>query len=228
MEAFFVVEKVVQRTIITTSIATGVATAIAGAPEPSHGSNIIHTKTPFGRGWDAKPGDVFSKFKTMKLQEVIGDELLVNKLEELSSGKKIVTRDIYQKLLQDSDIKEVLEQSNLSNEELYMMGVKEIVTSAAKDSVEAGITSIRQKVNNEIQAIKDVVKNKVDGLIDHATQGSLEPLPEDWSQDKQDMSEDMSETEFQEKQKYVAENSPGKRAVKDQDLIDARKRLRKK
>jgi len=34
----------------------------------------------------------------------------------------------------------------------------------------------------------------------------------------------MSEEEFEEKQKDVPENSPGKKAKKDQDLEDARRR----
>ena len=182
-----------------------------------------------------RPGDVFAKGQTMKLQQVIGNKLLVNKLEELnidSTNNKIVTRNTYQKLLQDPEIRRVLEKSNLSNEELYAMGVKnisEIISSAAKDSAEAGVTSIGQKIDNGIQAVGNVVKsgveslkNGVNSLIDHATQGSLKPLPGDGSQDKQDI--DMSDTEFQAKQEDVAENSPGKKAVKDQDLLDARKR----
>ena len=228
-------EKAVRGITITTGVAATSATIVAGAPEPSPGSNIIHTKTPFGRGWDAEPGDVFAKGQTMKLQQVIGNKLLVNKLEELnidSTNNKIVTRNTYQKLLQDPEIRRVLEKSNLSNEELYAMGVKnisEIISSAAKDSAEAGVTSIGQKIDNGIQAVGNVVKsgveslkNGVNSLIDHATQGSLKPLPGDGSQDKQDI--DMSDTEFQAKQEDVAENSPGKKAVKDQDLLDARKR----
>lgn len=56
----------------------------------------------------------------------------------------------------------------------------------------------------------------INSLIDHATQGSLKPLPGDGSQDKQDI--DMSDTEFQAKQEDVAENSPGKKAVKGPGL----------
>ena len=221
-------EKAVRGITITTGVAATSATIIAGAPEPSPGSNIIHTKTPFGRGWDAEPGDVFAKGQTMKLQQVIGNKLLVNKLEELnidSTNNKIVTRNTYQKLLQDPEIRRVLEKSNLSNEELYAMGVKkisEIISSAAKDSAEAGVTSIGQKIDNGIKAVGNVVKSGVESLINHATQGSLKPLPDDESKDKEDI--DMSDTEFQAKQEDVAENSPGKKAVKDQDLLDARKR----
>jgi len=60
----------------------------------------------------------------------------------------------------------------------------------------------------------------VDTVINHVTQGSFEPLPDDETQDKQDM----SETEFQAKQEEVAEKSPGKKAVKDQDIVEAKKR----
>lgn len=170
---------------------------IAGAPEPSPGSNIIHTKTPFGRGWSAPPGDVFAKGKTMKLQHVIRNELLVNKLEELnidSTNNKIVTRNTYQNLLQDPEIRRVLEKSNLSNEELYGMEVKnisEIISSVAKDSAEAGITSVGQKIDNAIQAVRYVVNSGVEtlkkganSLRDHAAQGGFKPLPEDESHDE--------------------------------------------
>jgi len=113
-KAFLAAENAVIGIILTTAVAATSVTIIAGAPEPSPGSNIIHTKTPFGRGWDTESGDFFVKIQTMKLQHVIGRELLVNKLEELdSTNNKIVTRDIYQKLLQDPDIRRVLKQSNI-------------------------------------------------------------------------------------------------------------------
>ena len=72
------------------------------------------------------------------------------------------------------------------------------------------------------EIVSSAVKTKITGFIEHASQGGLEPLPEDESQNEQDI--DMSDIEFQAKQADVPENSPGKKAVKDQDLVDARKR----
>ena len=72
---------------------------MAGAPEPSAGSNFVHTRTPFGCGWDAESGDVFTKKNFMKLQQYTGKKLLEDKLDELNTetNKRLVNRDVYPK-----------------------------------------------------------------------------------------------------------------------------------
>lgn len=53
--------RIIQGTVISVSVIAAGGTAVAGAPEPSPGSNFIHTRTLFGRGWDVEPGDVFTE-----------------------------------------------------------------------------------------------------------------------------------------------------------------------
>ena len=108
-------EKLTRGIVISTGVTGTSTTVIAGAPEPSVASNFINTKTPLGRGWDAEPGDTFTKVKAIKLKEVVGSKLLVNKLEELDinpTNNKIITRETLQKLLKDPEIKRVIEESD--------------------------------------------------------------------------------------------------------------------
>ena len=204
---------------------------MAGAPEPSTGSNFIHTRTPFGRGWDAEPGDVFTKKDVMKLQQYTGNKLLVDKLDELNTGtnKRLVNRDVYQRVLQDPEVKnKILNSPGVTDEELYQMGIKtlpEVVSSTTIKSMGSGFSSIGEKIDNGIQSVGNKLKDGFEGLKNIFTPGESEPLSDELERYERDT--DMSDEEFEQKQADVPENSPGKKAVKDQDLIDARRRLGK-
>ena len=224
----------------TTLVGSGTAvagTVVAGAPEPSVGSNFIHTKTPFGRGWDSEPGDIYTKNAFMKLQQFTGNQLLLDKLSEFSAGenKGIVTRDIYQKLLEDPEIKNKIKNaSNITDEELYQMGIKtlsEVAGSTAKQSVKLGFGYLGEKIDNGIESLGNTLKSGVKSLKSHVSDKLISWSSESFSEHEdndpffQDESElDMPEEEFEEKQKNVPDNSPGKKAKKDQDIEDARRR----
>ena len=132
---------------------------MAGAPEPSAGSNFIHTRTPFGRGWDVEPEDVFTKKDFMKLQQYTGNKLLVDKLDELNTetNKRFVNRDVYQRVLQDPEVRnKILNSSKVTDEELYQMGIKtlpEVVSQTTRKSVESGVSSIGEKISDGIQYV---------------------------------------------------------------------------
>jgi len=114
--------RIIGGTVLVVSAIAAAVTVVAGAPEPSPASNFIHTKTPVGRGWDLEPGDIYTKKDFMKLQQFTGNQLLLDKLSELNTGenKGIVTRDIYQKLLEDPEIRDkVKNATNITDEELY-------------------------------------------------------------------------------------------------------------
>jgi len=95
----------------------------------------------------------------MKLQHYTGNELLLEKLDELDSGsnKRIVTKDIYQTLIQDPEIKnKIVNDSNVTDEELSLMGFKPLSEVLAKTGVESvgfGFSAIGEKIDNEIQSI---------------------------------------------------------------------------
>jgi hypothetical protein len=116
-----IAERVIRGTLIGGSAIAAGGTVVAGAPEPSAGSNFVHTRTPFGRGWDSEPGDMFTKKDFMKLQQYTGNKLLVDKLDELNTGtnKRLVSRDAYQRLLQDPEVRnKILNSSEVTDEEL--------------------------------------------------------------------------------------------------------------
>ena len=217
----------------TTAIGSSTAvagTVIAGAPEPSAGSNFIHTKTPFGRGWDSEAGDIYTKKDFMKLQQFTGNQLLLDKLNELNpeDDKGIVTRETYQKLLEDPEIRNKIKNAhNISDEELYQMGLKtlpELAGLTTKQSVKLGFGYLGEKIDNGIESVGNTLKSGAESLKSNVSDKfkkvipwSSESLPEHGDTDSffQDESEsDMSEEEFKEKQKDVPENSPGKKSKK--------------
>jgi len=65
---FMIAGRIVGGTLLIGSGTSAAGTVVAGSPEPSVGSNYIHTQTPFGRGWDSEPEDVYTKKDLMKLQ----------------------------------------------------------------------------------------------------------------------------------------------------------------
>jgi len=113
------------------------------------------------------------------------------------------------------------------------MGLKtlpELAGLTTKESVKLGFGYFGEKIDNGIESLGNTVKSGAESLKSHVSdkfkkliQWSSEPLPNDsFSQDESEP--DMSEEEFEEKQTDVPENSPGKKAKKDQDLEDARRR----
>ena len=222
--------------MIAGSATAAASTVIGGSPEPSLGSNFIHTKTFFGRGWDTEPGDVYTKKDLMKLQQFTGNQMLVDKLKELNpnNNKFLVTRDVYQNLLLDPEVKDkVLNSKNVTNEELYAMGFKnlsEFAGSTTKDSVKSGFGYLGEKIDDGVESLKNTVKNDVTRLKTHVANNYKKLIP--WSSEYENFededdnfsSQDMSDEEFEEKQEDVPENSPGRKAKKDQDLEYARHR----
>lgn len=101
------------------------------------------------------------------------------------------------------------------------MGIKtlpEVVNSTASKSVKLGFGSLGEKISDGMELAKNHLKDD----IDHSKNM---PSIKEWEECKwDDDTDDTSEDEFEQKRSEVAENSPGKTAVKDQDLADARKR----
>jgi hypothetical protein len=231
-----IVGRMIGGTILVASGGAAAGTVVAGAPEPSASSNFIHTKTSLGRGWDLEPGDVYTKKDMMKLQQFTGNQLLLDKLDGLNTGenKRIATRDTYQTLLKDPEVrKKIINAPNITNEELYQMGLKtlpELAGSTTKESVKLGFGYLGEKIDNGAESLGNTIKSGAESLKSNVSdkfkkliQWCSEPVPDvSFSQDESEP--DMSEEEFEEKQKDVPENSPGKKAKKDQDLEDARRR----
>jgi hypothetical protein len=173
---------------------------------------------------------VFTKKDFMKLQQYTGNKLLTDKLDELNieTNKRLVNRDTYQRLLQDPEVRNtILNSPKVTDEELYQMGIKtlpEVVSSTTKKSAESVFISIGEKIDNGIQSVGNKLKDGFESLTNIFTPGKSEPFPNDsFSQDESE-GMDMFDEEFEQRQADVTENSPGKKARKDQDLIDARRR----
>lgn len=155
---------------------------MATAPEPSAGSNFVHTRTPFGRGWDSEPGDMFTKKDFMKLQQYTGNKLFTDKLDEFNTetNKRLINRDIYQRLLQDPEVRnKILNSPKVTDEELYQMGIKtlpEVVSSTTKKSAESGFIYIGEKIDNGIQSVGNKLKDGFESLTNLFTPGKSEPF----------------------------------------------------
>jgi len=203
---FMMAEGVIKKILIVGSA------VVAGAPEPSTGSNFVHTRTPFGRGWDTEPGDVFTKKDFMKLQQYTGNRLLVDELNT-ETNKRLVNRDVYQRVIQDPEVRnKILNSYKITDEELYQMGIKtlpEVASSTARKSMESGVSFIGEKVNNGIQSVGNKLKDGFESLKNICTTGESEPLS-----NKLEWDMDMSDETFEHKQADVPENSPGKKAKK--------------
>jgi len=223
--SWMIVAKILGRTTVVGSGVAAAGTVVAGAPEPSPASNYIHTRTWVGRGWDSEPGDVFTKKDVMKLQQFTGNQLLLEKLNQLNSGenKVIVTRDTYQKLLEDPEIRnKILKATNITDEELYSMGLKtlpELAGSTAKKSAKLGwFSSFGEKIDSKLESLGDMFRSGVNKLKQLSPWGS-ESVPKQGDNDlfSQNKEPDMSDEEFEEKQNSedVEENTPGKRAKKN-------------
>ena len=223
--------RVIGGTLMTGSVTTAAAVAVAESPGPSPASNFIHTKTLLGRGWDAEPGDYCSKGAFSKLQQFTGNKLLITKLDELNPGtdKRIVNRETYQILIQDPEIRNKVENAtNITDEELYALGLKtlpEALSSTTKKYVASGFSSFGEAISNKFKSIGTTLKSGVELLKGSETPDMSEVFPNN-STNHNDLEQDleMSDEEFEERQANVPENSPGKKAIKDQDLIDARRR----
>ena len=230
-------ERFVKGIVVCGSAITTGVTVVAGAPEPSTGSNFIHTRTPFGRGWDSELGDMFTKTNLMKLQQYTGNKFLVDKLDELNSGtnSRLVSRDVYQRIIQDTEVRnKILNSPNVTDEELYLIGIKslpEAINSTTRKSLESGLNSLNNKIKYSFDSLKNIftqtpgesesLLNKSERDMDMSDKEFMDMSDKDMS-DKEFV--DMSDKEFEQKQTDVSENSVGKKAIKDQDLLDARRR----
>lgn len=211
-----------------------VVTAAIGAPEPSWGSNLIHTQTNFGRGWDAEKGDVFTKVTFMKLQQFTGNDLLVAKIKALNpnENKGIVDWSLYQLLKDDPEIRaKVMNAPGITDEELYAMGfvsLPKLTMSTTEKSVQFGSAYIGGKISSGVETVGDSVKNAIkitNGKIKEFLKWNFTPVS--WLKDVKEedlFPQSMSEEDFREAQQDVAPGSPGARAVRDQDLRDASRR----
>lgn len=166
----------------------------------------------------------------LKLQQYTGNKLLVDKLDELNPGtdKRLVSRETYQRLLQDPEIKnKILTSPKVTDEELYSMGIKtlpEVVTSTTIKSAESGFSYIGEKVSNGTQSLGNKFKDGFESFKTIFIPGKSEPFSNNFPSQDESKWIDMSDEDFNKRQADIPENSPGKKAVKDQDLIDTRHR----
>ena len=120
----------------------------------------------------------------------------------LNGNKRIITRDTYLKLVEDSEIKnKILNCKGITTEELYGLGI---------------LTASEAVKNSVFDVISDVKKSAYEWLFSprsHSVENSQTNFPVD-----------MSDEEFEQNTQDIPENSPGKKAKKAQDLWDARKR----
>lgn len=114
------------------------------------------------------PGNVYTKKNFMKLQQFTRNQLLVDKLKELKTGENrgIVIRDNYQKLLEDSKIRNtIINASNITDEELYQIGLKtlpELAGSITKESVKLKLGYLGKKIDSEIESLENALKSGSD------------------------------------------------------------------
>lgn len=183
-------------------------TIVGGLPEPTIASNYVHTKTSFGRGWDVAPEEIYVKKDFMKLQHVVGRDFLLEKLNELNTGenKKIVSRETYQKMLENQEVRnKVLNAKNISKEELSLMGfitLPEVANSTVKQAVKTGL----DYMGDGLEYIGDTAKSYFGRL-------KIFIWGDSFVQD--DSAPDISEEEFQRKQADTTDKSVGKKAIKD-------------
>jgi hypothetical protein len=100
--------QVVKQTLKVTTSATVLGVGYAHAfVEPNEVSNFVHTKTPFGRGWDSEIGSGTLKLKSDQVAGALGRDdmnLAVNK----HTKDKIITSDCLNKIINDPFFKEKL------------------------------------------------------------------------------------------------------------------------
>lgn len=71
-------------------------------------SNLVHTKTPFGRGWDTEIGCATLKLQADQVTGALGREDMSLAVDKYTDNKIITLEDL-QKIISDPDFKEKLE-----------------------------------------------------------------------------------------------------------------------
>lgn len=220
-------------------------TIVSTAPEATPASNFINTKTPFGRGWDVEPGEGKEKLHASNLQSYLGHKQFIKLIQEENQKEentRIVTRNTITKILAREDVKKQIMEANLSPEELYALGyttlgsvagsaATDAISSGAKESVQGLLSSIYGWFFSE-EAAPTSDSNKETPTVTFAEEPVI--IPDNPSKNFVDDSSDVDSTmdtpdeDFKEKQKDVPKGNPAQKAVKDQDLVEARNRLKKK
>lgn len=124
-----VFSQVVKQTLKLSASATVLGVGYAHAfVEPNEVSNFVHTKTPFGRGWDSEIGSGTLKLKTDQVAGALGREdmkLAINKYTE----DKIITSKSLNKIIHDPDLKIILDKKLTVPEKLSVgvpLGIPDI------------------------------------------------------------------------------------------------------
>ena len=89
-------------------LAIGTGVTLAEAPTaPTVFSQAVHTKTPFGRGYDCELGDLHGKAAATKCQQLVGRDKFMEVVKKYSNDV-IVSQSILEKVIQDPQIEGIL------------------------------------------------------------------------------------------------------------------------
>jgi len=222
------------KTLGSAGAATVGVTIAAEAPvAPNKFSQFVHTKTFLGRGWDAELGDFHGKIAATKLQNLVGQDKF-SKLVEKFSGNGIISRETLETMLNDPDTKEIVnKKANFS--ERQMLGLP--ILTIGFDG-KASVTSNETNVNIPLDITESGTENeplkKTVRFKEGETIIKTEPSDNNWSSNELEEEDsnwswnELEEEDYEERVSDVPENTPAKKAIRDQDLEEARKRLKKK
>lgn len=206
------------------AITVGTTIATEAPVASNRFSQFVHTKTPLGKGWDTELGDFHGKVSATKLQNLVGQDKfseLVGKF--LKDG--IVSRKVIDTMIDDDaeTNKIVNEKANLL--ERQMLGLPIFKNTALNGEVNVNLNEPNADIPTDTEK-SETEKNKPLEKTVRFKEG--ETIIETESSDSIWPYNEISEEDYKEGVSDVPENSPGKKAARDQDSEEARKRLKKK
>lgn len=192
---------------------TGLVLVAEAPTAPNMVSNFVHTQTPFGRGFDCERGDFLLKLKVGTLQSKVGLETITSKIAEhcdkLETPQRMVTPAVYESLLKDPEIKDVID-NKCTFLERQTLGIEE-VPEAIKEEIARSVKASIWKTFRDIpgQAV-DQFKTSTEWVIEHTIDRFK--------------NESINPGEGELDDPLPAPDTPGGKAMIDQDLEDARRR----
>ena len=88
--------------------------------EPNTVSNFVHTKTPFGRGYDYEIGNMSVKMKGDVVSGVLGHDDMTKAVEKHVADSKIVDAEKLKKIISDPEFKPKLREHTTAAEKVFL------------------------------------------------------------------------------------------------------------
>lgn len=206
----------------------GVTIAAEAPVAPNKFSQYVHTKTYLGRGWDAELGDFHGKVAATKLQNLVGQDKFSELVGKFSKDG-IVSRETIETMLNDAETKKTVnEKATFLERQMLGLPILNIQPLNGEVNVNpnepnADVPTDTEKSKTEKnKPLKKTVRFDEDETIIETESSETKSPDNNWPYNE------TSEEDYEEKVSKVPENSPGKKAVRDQDLEETKKRLKKK